>query len=462
MLTVRADSTHDAGITQITPAIIQVHIASAKNLSPASLRHRRRARHRRPLSARSVDRPAVRRGARALRLRQGFGGTATRRNCSRRPRDTRESGDWIEAELAHGASGEGATVTSAGVVPTPAIAYLTRTAGYDAGVVISASHNPFEDNGIKVFSGRGEKFTERVEREVEAIVADTSWNAKSGEVAPGPAEPIRRSARYLDHLRARVSRSSLAAQAESRSASTALTARRQARRCLRVPRAYGTVSHRRTAGRPASINLSADRRIPNRLAADRGADRRPDGRGVRRRRRPRDFRRSPRRGGRGRRRPAHARTPASSGRPLTGRGHRRDRHEQHRPGAGAARRSASNLLRCRSRRQMRDGRNAEARPVARRRTVGPHHFPTTLFTGDGLCTALNVLRTVALGGRTLADPAADLVNNPQVLLNVRVREKVDLASVPAVAGGDRARRSAPGRPGAAARPVFRAPSRCCA
>src|SRR6185295_19100810 len=89
-------------------------------------------------------------------------------------RDTRESGGWIEAELAQGASGEGATVTSAGVAPTPAIAYLTRAEGFDAGVVISASHNPFEDNGIKVFSGRGEKFTERVEREVERIVGDTS------------------------------------------------------------------------------------------------------------------------------------------------------------------------------------------------------------------------------------------------------------------------------------------------
>ncbi len=78
-------------------------------------------------------------------------------------RDTRESGDWIEAELAHGAGGEGAEVTSVGVVPTPAVAYLTRAfAEYDAGVVISASHNPFEDNGIKVFSGRGEKFTEKV------------------------------------------------------------------------------------------------------------------------------------------------------------------------------------------------------------------------------------------------------------------------------------------------------------
>ncbi len=60
-------------------------------------------------------------------------------------------------------------------------------------------------------------------------------------------------------------------------------------------------------------------------------------------------------------------------------------------------------------------------------------FSEYLFTGDGLCTALNVLRTVAATGRSLADLAGDLVSYPQVLLNVRVREKVDLASVPAVA-----------------------------
>src|SRR5262249_56269939 len=84
-------------------------------------------------------------------------------------RDTRESGAWIEAELAYGASGEGAVVTSAGVVPTPAIAYLTRTTGYDAGAVISASHNPFEDNGIKVFSGRGDKFTHRATPEIHPL-----------------------------------------------------------------------------------------------------------------------------------------------------------------------------------------------------------------------------------------------------------------------------------------------------
>src|SRR5258706_2276085 len=60
-------------------------------------------------------------------------------------------------------------------------------------------------------------------------------------------------------------------------------------------------------------------------------------------------------------------------------------------------------------------------------------FSDYLYTGDGLCTALNVLRTVAMTGRSLADLASDLTSYPQALLNVRVREKTDLATVPAVA-----------------------------
>src|SRR4029077_14778240 len=115
-------------------------------------------------------------------------------------RDTRESGPWIEAELAHGASGEGGGAASGGIVATPAVAYLTRSSGYDLGIVISASHNPFEDNGIKVFSGRGEKFTEDVERHVEAIIADPSWEAASGESAA--LVPGQKVDTYLDHLRA--------------------------------------------------------------------------------------------------------------------------------------------------------------------------------------------------------------------------------------------------------------------
>src|SRR5262245_45806147 len=144
-----------------------------------------------------LDRPTVRRLGAALIRALPHGRDSARLLVGR---DTRESGTWIEAELAHGASGEGARVTSAGVVPTPAVAYLTRHLGYDLGVVISASHNPFEDNGIKVFAGRGEKFTERVEREVEAVVADRSWTPKGGAPASVLQEDLVRA--YVDHLRA--------------------------------------------------------------------------------------------------------------------------------------------------------------------------------------------------------------------------------------------------------------------
>src|ERR687889_2238074 len=114
-------------------------------------------------------------------------------------RDTRESGEWIERELARGVHSAGADITTAGVIPTPAVAYVTRAMGFDAGLVISASHNPFEDNGIKVFSGKGEKFTETLEREVEAIVSDTTW-----EVPPGGLPPVDRTDvidAYISHNR---------------------------------------------------------------------------------------------------------------------------------------------------------------------------------------------------------------------------------------------------------------------
>ena len=101
-------------------------------------------------------------------------------------RDTRESGEWIERELARGAASHGAVVAAAGIIPTPGVAYLAGTLDFDLGVVISASHNPYQDNGIKVFSGRGEKFGEAEERAVEAVIADHSW--KVGPAADATLE----------------------------------------------------------------------------------------------------------------------------------------------------------------------------------------------------------------------------------------------------------------------------------
>jgi phosphoglucosamine mutase len=343
-------------------------------------------------------------------------------------RDTRESGGWIEAELAHGAAGQGAHVTSAGVVPTPAIAYLTRTGAYDAGVVISASHNPFEDNGIKVFSGRGEKFTERVEREVEAIVADRSWQARGGEAVSVPTAELTRP--YLDHLRAIVpepgSVAGLKVAVDCANGATTRVA-------PELFRGFGmdvVLMGNHPDGR--NINLRCGSTHPERLAqlvVEKGC---------------------------------------RTGVAFDGDGDRAIFVDH----AGQVVNGDAVLLMC-ARQLQQEGRlkgNAIVATVMSniglelalrdlgiglvRCAVGDKHvmeemlardlslggeqsghiiFADYLFTGDGLCTALHVLRTTIVTGRSLADLAGDLVPYPQVLLNVRVRERADLRQVPPVA-----------------------------
>src|SRR5260370_25815674 len=134
-----------------------------------------------PLDHETVPRLGAGR-VRAMRRDSATGGRPLRFIIGR---DTRESGDWIERELGRGVHGEGARITTAGVIPTPATAYITRALGFDAGLVISASHNPFDHNGIKAFSGRGEKFTDALEQHVEPIIADTSGQGPSGGLPPG-------------------------------------------------------------------------------------------------------------------------------------------------------------------------------------------------------------------------------------------------------------------------------------
>ena len=87
-------------------------------------------------------------------------------------KDTRQSSDMLEAALAAGLCSVGADVLILGVVPTPAVAYLVRKYNYDAGVMISASHNPCEFNGIKIFQGTGYKLPDEIENRIEAIILD--------------------------------------------------------------------------------------------------------------------------------------------------------------------------------------------------------------------------------------------------------------------------------------------------
>jgi phosphoglucosamine mutase len=85
-------------------------------------------------------------------------------------KDTRISGDMLEAALAAGICSVGADVISVGVIPTPAVAHLIREYGADAGVIISASHNPVEDNGIKFLDSEGYKLADEVEEEIEKLI----------------------------------------------------------------------------------------------------------------------------------------------------------------------------------------------------------------------------------------------------------------------------------------------------
>jgi len=86
--------------------------------------------------------------------------------------DTRISADMLEAALTAGMCSVGAKVISAGILPTPAVAHLVRANNWDAGVVVSASHNPFQDNGIKFFSGRGYKLSDLLEDEIERVLSE--------------------------------------------------------------------------------------------------------------------------------------------------------------------------------------------------------------------------------------------------------------------------------------------------
>lgn len=87
-------------------------------------------------------------------------------------KDTRISGDMLEASLIAGICSTGVNVYQAGVIPTPGVAVLTRMLNAMAGVVISASHNPYQDNGIKFFSPLGTKLPDEVEAAIEAVIAD--------------------------------------------------------------------------------------------------------------------------------------------------------------------------------------------------------------------------------------------------------------------------------------------------
>ena len=343
-------------------------------------------------------------------------------------RDTRESGGWIERELGVGVRSQGGTLTSAGIIPTPAVAYLTPRMEYTAGVVISASHNPFEDNGIKVFSGAGEKFTETLEQHVEAIMADTSWSVPSGDAVA--VEQIDYRADYLAHLQ-----DILPADARTKGMRIAIDCANGATTTV-APRLFNELGFEvRCMGCEPdgkNINLHCGSTAPDALgrvvvegnyalgiAYDGDGDRAifvdADGRVV-------DgdavmllCARQMQREGRLRGNAIVATVMSNIGLEL------------------ALRDAGIDIVRCAV------GDKYVMEEMLRRNIAlggeqsGHVIFSDYLFTGDGIATSLNVLRTMSSTGRSLADLASELTAYPQVLMNLRVQQRVDLQTIPEVA-----------------------------
>ena len=117
-------------------------------------------------------------------------------------KDTRISCDMLESAITAGLCSAGADVMHLGVVPTPAVAFITKDCGADAGIVISASHNPYEHNGIKIFNGQGFKLSDELEAKIEALIDSneplpTKRNGDIGKVINRGREYVDR---YVEHV----------------------------------------------------------------------------------------------------------------------------------------------------------------------------------------------------------------------------------------------------------------------
>lgn len=343
-------------------------------------------------------------------------------------RDTRESGSWIERELAFGIASQDGTLTGAGIVPTPAVAYLTPRMGYTAGVVISASHNPFQDNGIKVFSGAGEKFTEKLEEQVEAIVSDESWHVPPGEA--GAVEQVDYRAEYIAHLRRILqpddrNRGTRIAIDCANGATTTIAPRLFQEfgfevRCIGCAPDGRNINLRCGSTAPELLARTVlDERCRLGIAYDGDGDRAifvdaagciVNGDAV-----MLMCAKQMKAEGRLKGNAIVATVMSNIGLEI------------------ALRDAGIDIVRC----PVGDKYVMEEM-ITRELSLGGEQsghviFSEYLFTGDGLATALNVLRTMAATGRELGDLASDLVSYPQVLLNLRVDRKVDLKTIPGVA-----------------------------
>jgi phosphoglucosamine mutase len=345
-------------------------------------------------------------------------------------RDTRESSPWIAAMLAAGLREAGARVESAGVVPTPAIAFLAHTHGFHAGVVISASHNPWRDNGIKLFGADGFKLPDQLERAIEDEIFYHAGNSAAPDSATLP--PIEDNpaldADYIEFLLRAVPGLSLAGMnmvADCANGAAAAIAP------LLFERLGGNVTLLNIAPDGRNINDQSGALHPDVVAAEvaeRGADL-----GV-------SFD-----GDADRCMLAGANRNVINGdaillmaaRDLQARGLLTGdlvvATTMSNMGLEAAlRRSGIRMLRAPvGDRYVLEQMQAHNAALGGEQS-GHILFPHLATTGDGLLTALVILDLIVRSGKSIEELTADLKVFPQVIINVKVREKKPLESIPAV------------------------------
>jgi phosphoglucosamine mutase len=355
-------------------------------------------------------------------------------------RDTRESSPWIAATLAEALRQSGAKVESAGVVPTPAVAYLARVHGFNAGVVISASHNPWQDNGIKLFGGDGFKLPDTLELAMEEEIV---FHASKGKVVdvknlpPVDDRPALQSD-YIQFLRTTIPNLSLGAMklvVDCANGAAAAVAPELFRRLNRDGRASVTLLNVTPDGR--NINANCGALHPNFVAGEvkeRGASvgLTFDG----------DADRCMLAGPRGNVINGDA-ILLMVGRDLKARGLLTGdvvvATTMSNMGLEAAlKRSGIRMLRA----PVGDRYVLEEMQKSKAALGGEQSghilLPHLATTGDGLLTALVILELVARTGKTIDELTADLKVFPQVIVNIKVKEKKPLAEIPAVAAAIRA------------------------
>jgi phosphoglucosamine mutase len=351
--------------------------------------------------------------------------------------DTRESSSWIADRLTLGLASQGVEVHSAGILTTPGVAYLARSRGYSAGIVVSASHNPWMDNGIKVFSGDGYKFPDarelEVEKEIFALIQDQHPELAVNP-APRPSLPGEESLRreYIDWLAAGVSAdlSKLKVLVDCANGAAAAEAPELFHK-LGIP---VTILHASPTGKNINDGCGAlhaatvaralvERKSENfdlGVTFDGDADRAlfsdAEGRGVNGDAVLLLAARDMQSRGTLTNATVVATTMSNMGLEI------------------ALQRSGIRMLRANvgDKYVLEEMRNTGA-------TLGGEQSGHILFrdgeatTGDGLATALRVMEVIVRSGKPLAALVHDLKVFPQVIKNIRVREKTPFAQVPTIA-----------------------------